>query len=115
MILRAVRGVEVNDETLSLDIIKSTVIDPGHFLGNEQTLQHMETEYLYPTLMDRTPVSAWENEGSKGTLERSRDAVRQVMRTHYPNYIGGTVDKIIRDRFPIQISPADIVWIVGAR
>ncbi len=108
MILRVARGVEVNDETLSLDIIKSTVVDPGHFLGNEQTLQHMETEYLYPTLMDRTPASAWEKEGSKDTFERSREAVREVMRTHYPNYLGGTVDKILRDRFPIRIPPADM-------
>ncbi len=108
MILRVVRGIEVNDETLSLDVIKGAAIDPGHFLGNSQTLQFMESEYLYPTLMDRAPTDAWEKDGSKDTLERSRLAVRDVMRTHFPDYLEPSVDQIIRDRFPIKISRNDM-------
>ena len=108
MILRAVRGIEVNDETLSLDIIKSAAIDPGHFLGNPQTLQFMESEYLYPTLMDRAPTDAWEKDGSRDTLERSRHAIGDIMRSHFPNYLGSRVDQIVRSQFPIKISQNDM-------
>ena len=109
MIMRAARGVEVNDETLSLDIIKATVIDPGHFLGSDQTLQHMETEYIYPTLMDRSPTGAWEKDGSKDLLEKSREAVGEIMRSHYPNYLGADLDSKLRDHFPIRISHTDMI------
>jgi trimethylamine--corrinoid protein Co-methyltransferase len=107
-ILRAVRGIEVNDETLSLDVINSSAIDPGHFLGNDQTLKYMETEYIYPDLMDRTPAGAWEKEGSKDALERSREKVVEIMSSHYPNYHGSAVDTKIRDRFPIRLPRADM-------
>ena len=35
---RTVRGVEVNDETLSIDPIREVCLNgPGHYLGHEQT------------------------------------------------------------------------------
>ncbi len=108
MIMRAARGIEVTDETLSLDVIKSSVIDPGHFLGNDQTLKFMESEYLYPSLMDRTSSDAWESGGSMDIYERSREDMRKVMQSHYPNYLGTAIDEAIRDRFPIRISQADM-------
>jgi trimethylamine--corrinoid protein Co-methyltransferase len=108
MVLRTVRGIEVTDETLSLDVIKEYVVDPGHFLGCGQTLEFMESEYLYPTLMDRTSAGAWENEGSKDAFQRSRETSRAILDTHYPNYLGATVDRAIRDRFPIRIESADM-------
>ena len=41
--LRCVRGVEVNDKTLSFEAIKDVCISgPGHYLGNDQTLSVME-------------------------------------------------------------------------
>ncbi len=109
MILRTARGIEVTDETLSLDVIKECAIDPGHFLGNTQTLQFMETEYLYPTLMDRTPTDTWEKDGSRDILERSREAVKNVLGSHYPTYIDAAVDKKIRERYPIKMTPASMM------
>ena len=41
MVLRTVRGIEVTDETLSLDAIKEVALDPGHYLGHPQTLALM--------------------------------------------------------------------------
>ena len=50
---RSLRGIEVNDETLSYEVIERTVLGPNHYLGAEQTLSLMQTEYLYPKLGDR--------------------------------------------------------------
>ena len=108
-VLRTVRGIEVTDETLSLEIINSSVIDPGHFLGNSQTLEYMESEYLYPSLMDRTAAGAWEQEGSQDLFERSRQTVKETLSTHYPNYFSKAADREIRERFPIKIQEGDMV------
>ncbi len=107
-ILRTVRGIEVNDDTLSLEEIKTTAIDPGHFLGNDQTLRYMESEYLYPSsVIDRTAFTAW-TENSPNMYQRSRAKARDTLAGHYPNYLGTTLDRTIRDRFPIRIAPQDM-------
>ena len=46
MVLRTVRGIEVTDETLSLEAIKQVALDPGHYLGHPQTLALMESRWV---------------------------------------------------------------------
>ncbi len=104
-IARAVRGIEVTDETLSFEIIKEVVAGPGHFLGSAQTLELMESEYLYPTLADRLPTSQWEEEGAHDIRDRAHDKVREILSVHYPDHIDPETDAKIRQRFPIQIPP----------
>ncbi len=108
MIQRALRGIEVSDDTLSLEAINSCAIDPGHFLGNEQTLRVMESEYVYPDLMDRSPTDQWEAEGSQSLFERAKAASREILSGHYPNYFGSKTDSLIRQKFPIRIAPEDM-------
>jgi len=108
MIQRTIRGIEVSDETLSIDTIHKCALDPGHFLGNEQTLSVMESEYLYPKLMDRSPSGQWEAEGAPDLFERSKKVSREILASHYPNYFDSRADAIIRERFPIKISSADM-------
>ncbi len=103
MVLRTVRGIEVTDETLSLEEIKQVALDPGHYLGHPQTLALMETEYLYPDVGDRTAPGAWEQQGSKDMLERAHEKVVEVLSSHYPNYIDAAADAEIRGRFPIKL------------
>ena len=54
MAQRVVAGIEVNDDTLSLEVIRNAALGPGHYLGQPQTLELMETDYLYPELADRS-------------------------------------------------------------
>ena len=103
MILRTLRGIEVSDETLAVDIIHQCAIDPGHFLGNDQTLGYMETEYVYPQLMDRSRTDQWESEGAKDVLQRSQKITRDILNSHFPNYFGETNDQHIRAEYPIKL------------
>src|SRR3546814_10946066 len=49
-----VRGIEVNDDTLSTESIKRVCLGgAGHYLGDEQTLSLMQTEYVYPRSQER--------------------------------------------------------------
>ncbi len=63
---RNVRGIEVNDETLSLEVIANVCVDgPGHYLGNEQTLALMQKEYVYPQVANRMSPKEWNEAGNR--------------------------------------------------
>lgn len=103
--LRTVRGIEVTDETMSVDLIEQTVHGPGHYLGSDQTLAVMESEYVYPTVGDRLSPDDWKERGSTDMWERARHRVRDLLSSHYPQYIDPERDTMIRDRFDIQLPP----------
>lgn len=105
MVQRSLRGIEVTDETLSLDAIRQAVEGPGHFLASTQTLELMQTEYLYPEIADRQPVSVWADTGRRAVLEAARERVREILSTHYPAYLAPATDAAIRERFPIRLAP----------
>ena len=104
MVMRVVRGIEVNDETLSYDVIQKTVEGEGHFLRSPQTLSLMKTEYLYPNLTDRSRQEEWEEEGSPDIRNRAEKYAREILNSHYPVYIDSKTDRKIRDKFPIALS-----------
>jgi trimethylamine--corrinoid protein Co-methyltransferase len=105
-VLRTVRGIEVNDETLSLDVIEQVVHGEGHYLRTAQTLGLMRSEYEYPALADRKTPGEWEAEGSPDIRQQAGERVRQILSTHYPEYIDPAIDRKIRDTFPILL-PAE--------
>jgi trimethylamine--corrinoid protein Co-methyltransferase len=107
-IQRIVRGIEVTDETLSVDVINEAVHGVGHYLGNEQTLTMMQTEYLYPEVADRLTPGAWEEMGRHTLYEQAHDKVKEMLTDYYPTYIDAAADKRIRDKFPIKLKPEDM-------
>jgi trimethylamine--corrinoid protein Co-methyltransferase len=108
MVLRVLRGIEVTDETLAYDAIESTVFGEGHFLNQPQTLQLMQTEYLYPEVGDRRTVGDWEEAGSPTIYQLAHEKVREILSSHYPEYIDPKTDAAIREAFPIKLMPEDM-------
>jgi len=102
-VMRTVRGIEVNDETLSCDVIASVVHGEGHFLRTGQTLDLMRSEYEYPALADRSTPGEWEAAGSPDIRQRAGERVKQILSTHYPEYIDPAVDAKIRETYPILL------------
>ena len=100
---RTVRGIEVTEETLALDVIRDVVHGDGHFLGQPQTRERMHRDYVYPAVGDRTSPAAWEADGSRDVRERARDRVRGILASHYPEHIGEDADRRIRDAFNIVL------------
>jgi trimethylamine--corrinoid protein Co-methyltransferase len=105
MISRTLRGIEVSDDTLSVDVIHDCATGPGHFLGNTQTLQYMETEYVYPDLMDRELTDTWEKAGKQTMFDRARGVSDRILGEHYPNYFGSKLDAEVRAKFPVKLPP----------
>ena len=105
-VLRTVRGIEVNEETLSLNVIEDAVRGEGHFLRQEQTLQLMRTEYEYPQLADRLPPNQWQDGGSLDIRTQAAERVQQILSTHYPEYIDPAIDQSVRNKYNIELDPA---------
>ena len=54
----------MSDAALSIDTIAEVCLNgPGHYLGNEQTLRLMQTEYFYPAVGDRFSPKEWNEKG----------------------------------------------------
>lgn len=103
-VMRLVRGLEITDETLSLDVIHQVCTDgPGHYLGHAQTIQLMNTEYHFPHTADRNTRQVWEEAGSLDMRERARRKAREMLRTHFPSIISDETDAAIRERFRILL------------
>jgi len=102
-ILRAVRGIEVNDETLSVDLIDEVCRGEGHFLGTQQSLTLMNSEYYYPHTSDRQRRDNWEADGGLDMRERARRKAKEILRTHRPRPIPTEIDAAIRERFVILL------------
>ena len=105
-VMRMLRGIEVSDESLSLDVIHEVCRGPGHFLGHAQTLELISSEYLYPRLMNRDSRDDWEAKGGQDIREAARDHARQVLAEHWPQVIEPELDAELRNRFNILL-PAE--------
>jgi trimethylamine--corrinoid protein Co-methyltransferase len=114
---RNIRGIEVNDETLSVDVIRNVCIDgPGHYLGHDQTLSLMLKEYVYPALGNRMSPKEWNEAGRPDIVERATAKKREILSTHYPDYIPRDIDDLIRSKHDIKLpreimQPGDPRWV----
>lgn len=101
--LRTVRGIEVDDDSLSIETIKQVCIEgPGHFLGHDQTIGRMQKDYVYPTVGDRTSPKEWVELGSPSVVDRAVKKTAEILRDHRPNHIPAQVDAAIRQQYPIR-------------
>jgi trimethylamine---corrinoid protein Co-methyltransferase len=101
---RTIKGIEVTDESLSLDTIRKVCLEgPGHYLGADQTLQLMQREYIYPTVGDRTSPNEWVDQGRPTVVERAARKLEAILSSHFPAHISDSVDAAIRAKLPIRL------------
>src|SRR3546814_19342242 len=102
------KGIEVTEESLSLDVIDDVCKGPGHFLGHAQTLALMNSEYLYPGLLDRDSRDDWERKGARHIRDTARERARKVLAKPWPEVNPGDLAAEIRPRFALRLQPATI-------
>ncbi len=101
---RTIKGIEVSEERLSFETIKDVCLNgPGHFLGSGQTLQLMQTEYLYPAVGDRRDPNSWKEQGSTDITERAARKVTEILANHFPTHVPEAIDDQIRSRYPVKL------------
>jgi trimethylamine--corrinoid protein Co-methyltransferase len=102
--LRCVRGIEVNENTLGFDVMKDVCLDgPGHYLGHQQTLNLMQTEYVYPAVSDRSSPKEWEEIGKPVLTDVAQKRVADILEKYYPEHISACLDSELRSRYKILL------------
>ena len=77
---RCVRGIEVSDDSLNLEVMKQVCLEgPGHYLGSEQTLRLMQSEYIYPDIADRTSPKEWEERQKPDLIEQAIQRKNEIL------------------------------------
>ncbi len=101
---RTIRGIDVDEASLSFETIRQVCLEgPGHFLGSDQTLQLMQSAYLYPAIGDRKSPNEWTEQGALDVAERAGKKVREILASHFPAHVTEAVDAAIRERFPVRL------------
>src|SRR5499425_1738687 len=102
---RTIRGITVDEESLSLETIRKTCLEgPGHYLGADQTLRLMQTEYVYPTVGDRRSPKEWFEQGRTDIVDKAIKKVREILGGHFPAHVPEAVDAAIRRELPIRLA-----------
>jgi trimethylamine--corrinoid protein Co-methyltransferase len=78
MVMRAVQGIRVDDDTLAYELIKQ--IGPGgNFVTAKHTRHNMRAEHYQPQLSDRDSREEWEEKGGKMTWQRASEVVKETI------------------------------------
>jgi trimethylamine--corrinoid protein Co-methyltransferase len=83
MVRRIMRGIEVSDDTLMLDLIDQ-VGPGGEFMSSKETARRCRAEIWMPSLLDRQTSEAWNAAGSPAVIERIRARIRTILSDHKP-------------------------------
>lgn len=103
--LRCVRGIEVDDETLAIDQIRTVCLGgDGHYLGTDQTLERIQSDHVYPTMGDRTSPKEWDERGKVDLILRATARKEAILSTPSPARFNPILDREIRARFPIRLT-----------
>jgi trimethylamine---corrinoid protein Co-methyltransferase len=101
--LRALRGIEINEDTLALDVIRN-VGPGGNYLTQRHTIDHLRgNEYYTPATSDRRSRVAWIKAGQLDARDRAREIARDILSRKRPKLIPPQVDEKIRSRFDILL------------
>ena len=103
MVMRAVRGIEVTDETVALEAY-GRVGPGGNFLADLHTVQWMRKEHYIPKLSDRQLRVNWEKSGKPYVEDKAIAVGKRILRDHKPLGLPKELNDRLRSVFP-QIKP----------
>ncbi len=87
MVLRALKGIEVNEETLARHIIHK-VGPGGNFLSERHTLEHLRKEIFISEILDKPRV--------KDIREAAKRKAKELLSTHHPEPLDKSVQEELR-------------------
>lgn len=78
---RFLKGIDVDDETLALDVIEE-VGSEGHYMTRKHTLKHYKEHYI-PVLSDRKPTERWLLDRDD-IRRKAREMALKILKEHKP-------------------------------
>ncbi len=92
--MRIARGIEVNEETLAVNVIAKT--GPlGNYLKQVETMKQFRKEHMVPRLSDRATRQQWVAGGSKDAKRRAKERMVELLNSHTPEPLETEIKKNI--------------------
>ncbi len=82
MIGRFLEGVNVNDETIALELIEEVGPIPGNYLKTAHTRQWWHREQFIPRAADDLTYPEWMQSGKKDCLDYARGIMEEILASH---------------------------------
>ena len=90
--LRIMRGIEVSDETIAVDVIRE-IGQGGNYLTHTHTLENLRAELWLPSLTIRDKREVWEKKGSATIEEMANERAKAILQHHHPHPLAESVEK----------------------
>jgi trimethylamine:corrinoid methyltransferase-like protein len=94
MIMYFLKGVDVNDKTLSVDEIKEGGYKSA-FLMSPTTLEFMRTQSR-PAFFQRMNRTTWVNAGKPDPYDVANEKVKDILVNHHPSPLSGSIAEDLR-------------------
>ncbi len=79
MTARVLKGEEISEETIAVDVIKQVGPVPGHFLSQPHTLKWYRKTQCVPGSADRLTYQDWMQSGKKSALDYARERMEEIL------------------------------------
>ena len=94
---RVIRGVDINDDTLAVDVIRQVGGGLGkHFMMEDHTIDYMKTDQQIVKLFDRKMRGNWLEAGSKNCTLRAEEKARELFHSYKPEPLDAPVLKELK-------------------
>ena len=103
---RIARGIEVNSDTLPLDLIKKVGFS-GNYLQEDHTAFNFRKELFIPKLYSREPYDTWDQGGKKLALDKAREQAVEILASHEPLEVDPQL-KIALEEFKDSVAARDL-------
>jgi len=104
--LRLARGIEVNDESLALDLIKSVGYS-GNYITAKETNKLFRKELFIPSMFSREPYETWKDGGSKLAIDHARERALDILAKHRPREVDPAIEKEL-DEFRQMVATREL-------
>lgn len=92
---RIIKGIEVNKETLAVDIIEK-VGPGGHFMAEEHTFENFKKEWWFPSIFSRERYDDWVAKGQPDLAERAKQKLQKIIEEHEAKPLDEKIKKQVK-------------------
>jgi trimethylamine--corrinoid protein Co-methyltransferase len=82
MMKRTLKGIEVTDDTLALDVINEVGFAPASYLAELHTSEWWRNDIYTPEVADMLTIKEWVGKGKKTIIDHGRQRMEEILQTH---------------------------------
>lgn len=84
---RLLRGIDVNEEEIALDLMLEAGIGGNYLDHPEQIMDQVSRNYHRPGVFDRSQFSMWSRSGSTTVTDRANEKVKELLAEEHRQYL----------------------------